>query len=333
MKNLGYSKITGIGAYLPKQTVTSSELMHEVKSKKFGVSETFLERASGIIERRISDNSESFDYLAIQAAQGAMVDAGIHPLDIDMILFCGIDRDRPEPSTAHEIQKQIGAINAECLDISNACIGMLNGLSVANAYIGIGAAENILVCTGEKPTRLLYDVIRQLHESNNNKNFFRRMLGAFTVGDAGGAFIISRSKDDTGCQYMKFGSTGEYNELCYYEHTSGGVEFEMKMEEISHAMVSLHEQSIKETYGKLGWLPQDVDHLYCHQVGAKPHKKMAGLAQVSIEKAPITYNHFGNLTSATFAVNMSLNRPTPGSKALFLGAGSGLTICQLGMQF
>ena len=149
MKNLGYSKISGIGAYLPNQSVTSQELMHEIKSKKFGVPETFLERACGIFSRRLSTELESFSYLAVEASIKAMQDAQIAPEDIDMILFCGIDRDRPEPSTAHEIQKQIGAINAECLDVSNACIGMLNGFSVANAYIGIGAAEHILVCTGE----------------------------------------------------------------------------------------------------------------------------------------------------------------------------------------
>ena len=176
------------------------------------------------------------------------------------------------------------------------------------------------------------DVVRQL-KATNSKSDFRKLMGAFTVGDAGGAFIISRSYDETGCQYMKFGSKGKYNELCYYEHTAKGIEFEMKMEQLGKLMVELHGNNITETYNKLGWKPEEVDYLFCHQVGARPHKKMADLAQIPIQKAPITYANLGNLTSATFAVNMYLNPPKPGSKTLMLGAGSGATICQLGVQF
>lgn len=193
MEAKGFSRISGIGAYLPKKIVTSEELMLEADCRKFGVPETFLTRASGIKTRRFSETTESFSDLAINASREAIIDASIDPLDIDMILFCGIDRDCPEPSTAHIIQNELGANNAECLDISNACLGILNGLSVANSYIGIGSAETILICTGEKPSIVTFDILRQLKKATEKK-FFRKLLGALTVGDAGGAFIISKKK-------------------------------------------------------------------------------------------------------------------------------------------
>lgn len=332
METQGFSKISGIGAYLPKQVVTSEELMHEAQSRKFGVPETFLSRASGIKTRRFSNDSESFADLAIYASKAAIDDAGIDPLDIDMVLFCGIDRDCPEPSTAHIVQKEIGAINADCLDISNACLGILNGLSVANSYIGVGSAENVLICTGEKPSLVTLDIIRQLKAATDKKTF-RKLLGALTVGDAGGAFVITKKMAESGCQYLSFKSEGRYADLCYYKHTPGGIEFEMLMETISGKMVDLHEHEIKRTYDQLSWEPNSVRKLYCHQVGSGPHTKMASIAEQPLIKAPITYAEYGNLTSATFPVNMFLNRPVKGDKVLLLGAGSGLSICQIGMQF
>lgn len=331
METKGFSKISGIGAYLPKQVVTSEELMHEAQSRKFGVPETFLTRASGIKNRRFSDETESFADLAIYASKSAIDDAGIDPLDIDMVLFCGIDRDCPEPSTAHIVQKEIGAINAECFDLSNACLGILNGLSVANAYIGVGSAENILICTGEKTSLIALDIVRQL-KSIVSKEDFRKVLGALTLGDAGGAFIITKKKD-SGCEYLGFRSEGKYSDLCYYKHTPSGIEFQMLMETICEKGVLLHQNEIENTYEKLDWCPSTVKKLYCHQVGAGPHLKMASLATQPLDKAPITYEQYGNLTSATFPVNMSINRPEPGDRILLLGSGSGLSICQIGMQF
>ena len=332
METKGYSTIIGIGAYLPRQVVTSEDLMHEACSRKFGVPETFLARASGIKERRFSQSDESFADLAVNASREAIKDAQIDPLDIDMVLFCGIDRDCPEPSTAHNVQKEIGASNATCMDVSNACLGILNGLSVANAYIGVGGAENILICSGEKPSIVTLDIIRQL-KGANSKKVFRKLLGALTVGDAGGAFIVSKKDADTGCQYLNFKSEGQYSNLCYYKHTPTGIEFEMLMEKISKTGVSLHQHEIDKTYQKLNWDPQSVHKLYCHQVGAGPHVEMASLATQPLEKAPITYEYFGNLTSATFPVNMSLHKPKKGERALLLGSGSGLSICQIGVQF
>jgi 3-oxoacyl-[acyl-carrier-protein] synthase-3 len=332
MNTIGFSTISGIGAYLPTKIVTSEELMHDADSRKFGVPETFLARASGIKERRFSKLTESFSDLAILASNAAIIDAKLDPLDIDLILFCGIDRDCPEPSTAHIVQKEIGAHNAECLDVSNACLGILNGLSVANAYIGIGSAEVILICTGEKPSIVTHDILRQLKKTSDKK-VFRALLGALTVGDAGGAFIVTKKQGDSGCKYLTFKSEGQYSDLCYYKHTPSGIEFQMLMEKISGKMVSLHENEIKRTYKNLNWSSDSVSKLYCHQVGAGPHSKMASIAGQPLIKVPITYKNYGNLTSATFPVNMALHPPKKGDKVLLLGAGSGLSICQIGIQF
>ncbi|TVZ41039.1 3-oxoacyl-[acyl-carrier-protein] synthase-3 [Alteromonadaceae bacterium 2753L.S.0a.02] len=328
----GNSHISGAGSYLPEKIVYSEELMREVKSQDVGVRYDFLERLTGIKERRVSTPKETYAILAYEAAKRAIADAGIQPTDIDGVIFCGIDSDYPEPSTAHEIQRMLGAHNAACLDISNACLGLLNGVSIADLYIGSGAAENILICTGEKPSEVSFDVVNQL-KANRSKENLRRLLGAFTVGDAGGAFVITKSGGGPRLNHMRFKTNSLLSDLCYYKRQEGFIEFEMNMETISRAMIIEHEKLMGDTYASLGWRPEDVDSLYCHQVGAKPHRQMALMANVPINKAPITYDRFGNLTSATFAVNYDSNRPQKNEKILFLGAGSGCSICQIGLDY
>lgn len=105
------------------------------------------------------------------------------------------------------------------------------------------------------------------------------------------------------------------------------------MEKISERGVFLHQDEIKKTYKNLNWKPESIQKLYCHQVGSGPHFQMTSLAEQPLDKAPITYELYGNLTSATFPVNMSLSPPKKGDRALLLGAGSGLSICQIGIQF
>lgn len=328
----GNSWLSGVGAFLPQTVVSSEELMREAKSDDVGVRFDFLERCTGIKERRVANNKETFATLALEASRRAIADANIEPNDIDGVIYCGIDSDYPEPSTAHEIQSLLGAHNAACLDISNACLGLLNGLSIADLYIGSGASENILICTGEKPSIVTYDVIKQLN-ANRSKENLRRLLGAFTVGDAGGAFVITKSGGGPKLDMMRFKTNSTHANLCYAKQQDGYIEFEMNMETISRAMIAEHEQMMPGTYASLGWKPEDIDALYCHQVGARPHRRMAAMASVPICKAPITYDYYGNLTSATFAVNYDANRPRTDERILFLGAGSGLSICQIGLDY
>ena len=323
--------LSGAGSYLPKNRVSSEELMRNAGSESVGISPKFLEKSTGIEERRFADRSETYADLAIHAARAAILDAKVDPLDIDACIFCGIDNDHPEPSTAHEVQRAVGAINAHCFDMSNACLGLLNGLSVADAYISVGAAEVVLICTGERPSDLSIDITRQLKESRT-KEKFRRKMGAFTVGDAGGAFIVTKSGAGPQCKMMRFFTESSLQNLCFYRRTPTHIEFEMEMESLGRAMIDGHQMLINDTYSALKWIPNEVSSMYCHQVGARPHRHMASMAGVNINISPKTYHQYGNLTSATFAVNYDLNRPALGDKFLFLGAGSGCSLAQIGFQ-
>ncbi|WP_198939397.1 3-oxoacyl-[acyl-carrier-protein] synthase III C-terminal domain-containing protein [Motiliproteus sp. MSK22-1] len=105
------------------------------------------------------------------------------------------------------------------------------------------------------------------------------------------------------------------------------------MDKISKAIITMHGNLIEQTYECLGWTPDEIDHLVCHQVGRKPHQRLVGMTGIEAERAPVTYRNYGNITSATIPFNLHLVRPTVGDKLLLLGTGSGLSISQVGLTF
>lgn len=332
MNMTGQSRIVSIGTFLPEQVVSSRDLMDEVQSEsRFGIANTWIEELTGIHSRRFAKPEDKPSDLAIRAGQAALTKSGMDPADIDMVLYCGIDRDWIEPATSHRIQRELGCGNATCMDITNACHGFSNGLSVGDAMIATGAAENVLVVTGEVPSHLVGDVIKDINENPTLENFHGK-IGGFTTGDAGGAVILQRSSAESGIKSYRFSSRGRYAELCFYKFDSDGKRCgQMIMDKISAVMIRMHQSLIKETYSELSWQPADVDHLICHQVGSKPHHRMAKLAGIDLQKAPTIFQSYGNLTSATIPVTLDTAQPEEGDKILILGAGSGLSISQIGL--
>ncbi len=332
MNMTGFSRIVSIGSFLPDIEVTSEDLMDEIQSeKRFGVPNTWLTKLTGIRSRRFALETAKPSDLAIEAGRRALEKSGLDPADIGMVIYCGIDRDWVEPATSHRIQRELDCKNAACLDVTNACHGFTNGMSVGDAMIATGATENVLVVTGEVPSQVAKDCIADINNNPTQENF-RGKVGGLTTGDAGGAVILQRAMNGSGVKAYRFASQGRYAELCYYKFDEQGKRTgQMLMEKISAAALYMHKSMIDETYEALNWQPEDIDYLICHQAGRKPHERFTEIAEVDIEKAPVTYEKYGNLTSASIPVTLDLAGSEQGDRILILGTGSGLSVSQIGL--
>ena len=328
-QNHGY--IMGIGGFLPKEVIKTSDLLDEAGSERFGIPTSFIERRIGIIEKRkVEDNWQPSD-LAIAAGRVAIEAAGISPGDIDCIIFCAIEGDWKEPATAHRVQNEMEAVNAICFDVSNACNGFMSGLYVADSLIAAGRIESALVVTGEKNSKLISGIMKLL-KTCNDPNFFRNKVGALSLGDAGGAMVIGKSSNGLGFKKFNTISKGQYAKMCYYNYDEhGNVDGEMIMKPITPTMRVLESELIKQTYKLLKWTPEDVDCVVSHQIGRKYHVQVAELVGVPIEKTTKTYDLFGNLATASIPVNLYLNPPKAGSKYFLIGGGAGISVYHAGL--
>lgn len=166
--------IVGIGAYLPERILTNVDLGRIVDT-----TDEWITARTGIKQRHIADPDEATSDLAAKAATKALRSATIGAEAIDMILVATFTPDAMMPSTASQVQKQIGAVNAAVLDIEAACSGFVYGLVIAQQFIETGSMKNILVIGADTVTRYLD---------------WKDRTTCVLFGDGAGAAVVSRTE-------------------------------------------------------------------------------------------------------------------------------------------
>ena len=330
-------QILSCSSFLPSQIIKSDDLFEEFKSEQqYGIDKKWMSEKMGIKERRICETDMQPSQLAIPAVEKAISKAGISKNQIGLVIFCGIEKDYSEPATAHNIQDQIGLNAKYVFDVSNACYGFIDSMKIASNFIFNGDIEYALICTGEIPGKILKAATNFLKDGTDIRTA-RKVLGALSVGDAGGAAIIGRSVDNhSGFQVFNTFVDSKHTQKCVYKIGNDGLPSgQMLMGPITKAIVSAHENLIDDTLARLGW--EKFDWMLSHQMGQKPFDRISALKGVGKNKMVKTFDKLGNITSATFPVNFEkLTKSGKVSKGDRVGgcfAGSGLAIGQIGYIF
>ena len=93
-------------------------------------------------------------------------------------------------------------------------------------------------------------------------------------------------------------------------------------------------QSFKST---LQWGNDDVDRVFCHQVGTMHRKLLYETIGMSLEKDFSTLEILGNTGAASLPATLAMGEEQgvvqPGDKAALLGIGSGLNCLMLGVEW
>src|SRR5215208_5385084 len=131
------TRLAGAGRHLPPTHLTTAELMARTRHN----TRIDLERLTGIRERRISAGDEDSYSLATSAARDCLSKAHQDASTLDVVISCSITKFNGgltqwlEPSMSSAIAKAIGADKAMTFDVSNACAGMLTGVTILNNWI------------------------------------------------------------------------------------------------------------------------------------------------------------------------------------------------------
>lgn len=333
----GHSRIVSLGVYLPEKRILSRDLLEEIESeKRFDVSHDWLDRVMGITERRAAPDDIHPSDMASIASREAIAQAGVEPKDIDAIIYAGVDRDYLlEPATAHVVQDKLGAHNAVCFDVTNACHGFMNGIHLMDALIATGQVRRGLVVTGEQGSRYIAKAIKALRETRRRDDF-QRFVGGLTLGDAGAAMLLGpKIGPESGFMGFMLQSQGQYSDLCTCGERGSESPLETNMAAIIHEGIALLGNMYPQFLEKLGWNPSEIKRFVHHQVGTKVFKHHASYAQISPSIMPNTVTHLGNLVTANIPVclykTMKNNEFEKGDRVFIAGAGSGLAVSQAGM--
>jgi 3-oxoacyl-[acyl-carrier-protein] synthase-3 len=143
-------KIAGMGYYVPPHVLTNFDL-----EKMIDTSDSWIVERTGIRERRLASREVSTSDLAREAALACLKDAGVSPVDIDLIIVASASPDHLFPATACLVQHAIGALNAAAFDMEIGCTGFIYALATGTQYVASGMYKNVLVVGAECLSRLV----------------------------------------------------------------------------------------------------------------------------------------------------------------------------------
>lgn len=144
------SYIRGVGSFLPARVLTNEQLSQTVDT-----SDEWIRERTGITQRYIADEGQNTSDLGYGAALDALTNAKMDAAEIDLIVVATSTPDLTFPSTATMIQEKLQIRSGAAFDIQAVCSGFIYALSVADAMLKNGSAQNVLVIGAETFSRIL----------------------------------------------------------------------------------------------------------------------------------------------------------------------------------
>jgi 3-oxoacyl-[acyl-carrier-protein] synthase-3 len=126
---LTYSRIAGIGSYLPEKILTNKGMEAIVET-----SDEWIRERTGINKRHIAGDGERTSDLGEAAARRAVEHAGLTLDDVDLIIVATATPDLTFPATATIIQHKLGVKNGFAFDVHAVCSGFLYALATADNF-------------------------------------------------------------------------------------------------------------------------------------------------------------------------------------------------------
>jgi 3-oxoacyl-[acyl-carrier-protein] synthase-3 len=345
-----YSKvfIEALGYELAPVVVTSSELEARLEPlyRALRIAPGQLQALTGIRERRWWEPDYPLSRGAIAAGQEALGASNVQPEDIGALIYTGVCREQFEPATACRVAHGLG-IKGNCavFDLSNACLGVLNGiLEVANR-IELGQIRAGLVVSCES-AREINEIMIARMLAERKMEHFAASLATLTGGSGAVAVLLTNgSFANKGRRRIRGGitkSAPEHHELCLWGVTpdgKGGYIQSMSTDGVNvmNFGVELGRRTWEAFLPEVAWHAADVDRVVCHQVGSAHQSTILKTLDISADKDFSTFEFLGNMGTVSLPLSAALAEErdilTPGDRVALLGIGSGLNCLMLGIDW
>lgn len=278
-----YSKIIGVGSYLPETILTNADLEKLVET-----SDDWIVQRVGIRERHIVGKSkDTVSTMAAQAARRALEAAQLSPNDVDLIIACTATCDYLFPSAACIVQHELGMSNkCPAFDLNAACSGFIYGLSVADQFIKTKFVKNAIVIGVDALTKTIDWTDRGT---------------CVLFGDGAGAVVLQQASEP-GILTTHIHADGSFTDTLYAKNTLWHPESPyvfMKGSTVFKVAVTQLGSIVDETLAKCGLKKEDVDWLIPHQANSRIIEATAKRLNLSMEKVILTVGEHGNTSAAS----------------------------------
>src|SRR3712207_2227567 len=158
--------------------------------RRVGLRPGLLERLAGIRERRWWADGVTFVDGAATAGGKAISESGVDPAGIGVMINTSVSRKYLEPSTAVAVHHALGLPRScQNFDVTNACLGFVNGMELAAAMIDSGLVEHALVVNGEDAQPVQERTLDRLNQPGTVSKDVLAQFDTLTPGSAAVAMV------------------------------------------------------------------------------------------------------------------------------------------------
>jgi 3-oxoacyl-[acyl-carrier-protein] synthase-3 len=333
----------------PEEKISSEELEMKLKPvyDRLRLRVGRLELMTGIKERRFWPVGFMPSDGAALAGEKALNASGISRDKIGCLLMCSVSRDFLEPATATVVHHKLKLPeNSLVFDISNACLGVLTGMTVLANMIELGQVEAGLVVAGENSRPLVETTVRKILEDESiDRNSIKPYFASLTIGSGAAAVVMSRRGLGNADHRLLGGvslAATEHNDLCRGNADRGmndGADIMMSTDSETLMLEGVRAarntwSGLKNTLGKEN---EDFDCICTHQVGSAHKKLLIEELGLNADKDFSSLENYGNVGSvscpATAAMAIESGALKEGELLALLGIGSGINCSMLGVEW
>jgi 3-oxoacyl-[acyl-carrier-protein] synthase III len=293
--------------------------------RRVGLRPGLLERLAGIRERRWWADGVTFVDGAAEAGAKAVSESGVDPAAIGLMVNTSVSRRYLEPSTAVAVHHALGLPRScQNFDVTNACLGFVNGMELAAAMIDSGMVEYALIVNGEDSRPVQERTIERLNGPGTVSRDVLAQFATLTLGSGAAAMVLGRA-DEHPEGHRLIGSASrsgsEHHDLCVGDNEL----MRTDLKGLLDAGLNLSADLWAEAAGEFDWT-RGMDRYIVHQVSKVHTQAMCDRFSIDPVLVPTTFPTRGNLGPASVPFTLADRQDSlvDGDRVLLMGIGSGL---------
>lgn len=341
--------LESFGYVLPDEVVSSDEIEQRLQPlyQRLRLPEGRLELMTGIRQRRFWDRGVLPSEKSVESAELAIAAAGIDRQYVGALIHASVCRDYLEPATASTVHHHL-RLPEECViyDVSNACLGLLNGVIQIANMIELGQIRAGLVVGTESSRQLVETTIDALNRDESlTRNQIKSAVASLTIGSGSCAMLLvdrELSETDNRLLVAQVRANTQFHQLCHSgqdEAVGSGMQPIMATdaEQLMREGVATGAATFEKFLATADWSVDDIHKTFCHQVGTAHRKLMLESLGLKTARDFSTLELLGNTGSVALPITMAAGIEQGHLQADdnigMLGIGSGINCVMLGVNW
>ena len=313
-------EILGLGHYAPKRVILNVEI-----EERLGLEAGWIERRTGIAERRWAAEDERLSDLAVAAGEMALSRAGVTRGSVGLVLLATSTPDHLLPPTAPLVAHRLGLERAGGIDLTGACAGFLYALTLADSFVQVHDAQVLVIAANILSRRIN----------------LKEKASAVLFADAAGAMLVGPStRADAGVIAAELKCDGGGYDLIKIAAGGSAVPYgaELEAEDVLMCMsdgravfqkaISMMTETSRAALTRAVLKPGEVRHWVPHQANVRIIEAVRRGLEINEEAVCSSVYAYGNSSAATIPFTMSILSDQrcfqDGDRVLLCAAGAGM---------